>query len=156
MEKSPEPPQVGAASVLAVSGHPIHPMLVTFPIAFLSAALPADIAFLWLDDPFWARASFWLLAAGTVMGVAAGIAGTVELFLIPGIRRRIAAWNHFVASVLLLAVGATNCLWRLADAEAVVWPWGLALSALTVALVGFAGWLGGHLVFAHQIGIDNE
>jgi uncharacterized membrane protein len=157
MESQAPPPELSPTpTAVAVAGHPIHPMLVTFPIAFLMAALPSDIAFLYLGDPFWARLSLWLLGVGTAMGTLAGIAGTVELLAIAGIRRRPAAWNHFVAAVMMLSVGFANWAWRLGDAEAAVAPWGLAMSALTAAMVVFAGWLGGGLVFEHQIGIENE
>jgi uncharacterized membrane protein len=156
MEKAPDPPETGTPTAVAVSGHPLHPMLVTFPIAFLTAALPSDVAFLYFGDPFWARMSFWLVGVGTLMGVLAGIAGTAELLAIPGIRRRVAAWNHFVASVMLLAVSFANWAWRLGDVEAAVAPCGVAMSALGVMMVVFAGWLGGGLVFEHQIGVEND
>lgn len=156
MEQAPDPPEDGTPTAVAVSGHPLHPMLVTFPIAFLTATLPSDVAFLYFGDPFWARMSFWLVGIGTLMGVLAGIAGTIELLAIPGIRRRVAAWNHFVASVVLLAVSFANWVWRLGDVEAAVAPWGVAMSALGVMMVVFAGWLGGGLVFEHQIGVENE
>jgi uncharacterized membrane protein len=100
--------------------------------------------------------SLWLVGAGTVMGVLAGIVGTAELLAVRGIRRRAAAWNHFVASVMLLAVAFANWMWRIPDFEAAVWPWGLAMSALGAVLVAVAGWLGGGLVFEHQIGVAEE
>ncbi len=150
---TPLPP--GTATRVAVARHPLHPMLVTFPIAFLIAALPTDLAFLYWQDPFWARASFWLLAGGTAMGILAGIAGTVELLALVGIRRRAAAWNHFVAAVMMLAVAAANCGMRFEDPTRFVMPWGLYLSGLGVVMVGFAGWLGGALVFHHQVGIGD-
>lgn len=151
-------PQVeGAPSRMAVAGHPLHPMTVTFPIAFLMAALPSDLAFILLDDPFWARSSLWLLGAGTFMGAVAGLIGTAELLWVGPIRRRVTSWSHFVAAVMLLAVGFANWALRLHDPAAIL-PWGLYLSALGVALTVVAGWLGAKLVFDHQIGIwdDNE
>ena len=59
---------LGVPSTAAVAGHPIHPMLVVFPISFLVAVLASDLAFWGTNDPFWARASNWLLGAGVVMG----------------------------------------------------------------------------------------
>ncbi|MBX6368656.1 MAG: hypothetical protein IRZ04_11785, partial [Rhodospirillales bacterium] len=59
----------------AIAGHPIHPMLVPFPIAFLVGALVVDLAFASTGDPFWARAGFWLLLAGIVTGAAAAVFG---------------------------------------------------------------------------------
>jgi uncharacterized membrane protein len=156
MEKSPDP-AVGepTGTTVAVAGHPLHPMMVTFPIAFLLGALATDLVFLFEGDRFWARMSFWLIGAGTLMGILAGIAGTVELLAVRGIRRRAEAWNHFVVAVVMLAVATANWIWRLPDLEA-VWPWGLYMSGLTALLVAFAGWLGGTLVFEHKIGIDDE
>lgn len=39
-------------STAAVSGHPIHPMLIPFPIAFLIGALATDLAFVGTGDGF--------------------------------------------------------------------------------------------------------
>ncbi len=156
MEQSPDKISGQTNPTVAVAGHPLHPMLVTFPIAFLLGASASDVVFVYERDPFWARMSLWLIGAGTFMGVIAGITGTVELLAERGIRRRPAAWNHFVASVMLLAVALANWVWRLDDFEAAIVPWGLAMSVLTALLVGFAGWLGGTLVFEHQIGIEQD
>jgi uncharacterized membrane protein len=45
----------GVRSTAAIFGHPIHPMLVVFPIGFLVGALATDLAFWGTDDPFWVR-----------------------------------------------------------------------------------------------------
>lgn len=156
MRKSPDKVLDHTEPAVAVAGHPLHPMLVTFPIAFLLGAFGSDLLFLYDGDEFWARMSLWLIGAGTFMGFVAGTTGAVELLAVRGIRRRPAAWNHFVASVMMLAVASANWLWRVGDAEGAIWPWGIALSAVTAALVGFAGWLGGTLVFEHQIGIEQD
>lgn len=156
MEHSPDRIVDTAHSNVAVAGHPLHPMLVTFPIAFLLAALASDLVYLFDGAPFWARMSLWLIGAGTAMGILAGLAGTVELLSVRGIRRRPAAWNHFVVSVMLLAAAFGNWMWRIGDAQEAIYPWGLALSALTAVLVAYAGWLGGALVFEHRIGIEVE
>jgi uncharacterized membrane protein len=156
MKDSPDPAEEGAPSAVAVAGHPIHPMMVTFPIAFLTTVLASDLAFVFFGDPFWARMSLWLLGIGAFGGIGAGIAGAVEVLVVEGIRRRAAAWSHFVAAVMLLSVAFANWVLRLDDAEAAVTPWGLYLSALGVLMVGLAGWLGGKLVFHHQLGIETE
>jgi uncharacterized membrane protein len=156
MTKSPDYVPESTESKVAVAGHPLHPMLVTFPIAFLLGALATDLLYLYERDAFWARMSLWLIGAGTFMGFVAGVSGTVELLAVRGIRRRPAAWNHFVASVMLIAVAFANWLWRLDDPGAAIYPWGVLLSGLTAVLVGLAGWLGGTLVFEHQIGIEQD
>jgi uncharacterized membrane protein len=156
MEQMARPPEPGTPTKVAVAGHPIHPMLVTFPIAFLSGTLASDLAFLWFADPFWARMSLWLVGAGTVMGILAGISGTIELLAIAGIRRRAAAWSHFITAVMLLAISFTNWIIRIGDPVAAVWPLGLYLSVIMMGMLAIAGWLGGHLVFEHQVGIVSD
>lgn len=156
MKKLAQPLPQGTRTVVAVSSHPLHPALVTFPIAFLVAALPSDVAYLLLGDEFWARASLWLLGIGTLMGTLAGITGTVELLAVQGIRQRAAAWSHFVMAVMLLSVSFINWLTRLPDATGAVLPMGLYLSSLGAILVAAAGWLGGKLVFEDQVGVLDE
>lgn len=152
MDKLAQPLPDGTHSVVAVSSHPMHPMLVTFPIALLICALGSDAAFVLIGDAFWARVSLWLLGVGTLMGILAGVAGTIELLSVAGIRHRASAWNHFVMAVMLLAVGFINWLSRLADAETAIFPIGIYLSFLGALLVALAGWLGGKLVFEDRVG----
>lgn len=156
METFRKPVPAGTHTEVHIARHPMHPMLVTFPIAFLLGALGTDLAYWFLGDPFWARASLWLLGVGTFMGVLAGIAGTIELLMVSGIRRRAGGWSHFVAAVMLLAVSFINWVLRLPLGEPSVTPMGVYLSALGAGLVAMAGWLGGKLVFEHHVGIHDE
>lgn len=142
-----------AHTMVALGSHPIHPMVVPFPIAFLITALVTDTTFLVTTDDFWARLSFWLLGAGTFMGVVAGLVGAAELLLIRSIRRRAAAWSHFVVAVMLLSVAFLNWFIRMADPLAAIYPVGLGLSILGLLLVSAAGWLGGKLVFEERVGV---
>ena len=150
-----DPVPHGTTTRVALMGHPIHALLVPFPIAFLMAVFASDLAWWWWSDPFWARMSLWLAGAGAFTGVIAGIAGSIELFAVRDIRRRAAAWSHFVAAVMLLSVGVANWGMRLADAEANIVPFGLYLSGLGTLLVSVAGWLGGTLVFEHRVGVHD-
>lgn len=145
-------PGGGVRSQTVLFGHAVHPMLVPFPIAFFCGALATDLAFLALADPFWARMSFWLLAGGLVMGSVAALVGMADFTLVREIRRHLSSWNHFLVAIVLMALALVNLLQRLADPLAAVWPWGALLSTLTATMVGFAGWLGGRMVFEHNIG----
>lgn len=144
-------PGGGTESQMVVLGHALHPMLVTFPIAFFIGAVATDTAYLWLSDPFWARMSFWLLAGGLVMGSLAALVGLSDFSLVADIRRHLTSWNHFLAAVVLLALALVNLLQRIGDPSA-VWPWGLLMSLLSAAMVAVAGWLGGKMVFEHNLG----
>lgn len=156
MKHYADPIPHGAATRVHFFGHPAHAMLVPFPIAFLVSVFASDLAWWYAGDPFWARLSLWLAGGGAVSGVVAGLVGSMELLAVRDIRRRAAAWSHFVVAVMLLSVGLANWGLRVGDAEAAIVPMGMYLSGLGVLLVGVAGWLGGTLVFEHRVGVLNE
>ncbi|SFV28210.1 Uncharacterized membrane protein [Devosia crocina] len=144
--------QQDVGSAIAVAGHPIHAMMVHFPIAFVIATLGLDIFYWWTADPFWVEVSVWSAGAAFVFGVLAAIAGTLELLAVPGIRVRVASWNHAVAAMVLLAIAAANAGLRINFPEQVL-PNGLMLSFLCSLATAFAGWHGGKLVLDHGIGL---
>lgn len=139
-------------SAVAVAGHPLHAMSVHFPIAFVIATLGCDLFYWWSADPFWLRAGLWAAGFAFVAGVGAGLVGTAELLLVPGIRVRVASWTHAVAAMMLISIAGLNWGLRLVDETAVL-PHGLLLSLLASIFTGLAGWHGGKLVFDHGIGL---
>jgi uncharacterized membrane protein len=145
--------QHDTSSLVAVAGHPIHAMLVTFPIALVLSTLGCDLFYWWTADPFWPRVALWSSGFGFFLGIAASIAGTAELLLVPGIRKRAASWNHAVAAVTLISIAGANWGLRIGDPVAAVLPVGLLVSVLASIFVGIAGWHGGKLVFDHGIGL---
>lgn len=139
-------------SKIAIAGHPIHAMLVAFPIAMSVCTFGADLLYWWTGDGFWARGALWAIGLAFFMGLLAGASGTVELLLVPGIRARAASWTHFVIAVMLLALLGANWGYRLSGYEQAVLPVGLMLSAICVGFTGLTGWHGGKLVFDYQLG----
>jgi uncharacterized membrane protein len=147
----------GTRSTAAVFGHPIHPMLVVFPIGFLVGALVTDLTFWGTADPFWARASEWLLGAGIVMGALAAVTGIIEFVTISRVRSLAAGWVHFLGNATAILLSVWNLLYRMGgEADALVVPVGIILSAIVVALFLVTGWLGGELVFRHRIGMIDD
>ena len=144
--------RLDVGSAVAVVGHPIHVMMVHFPIAFVIATLGVDVFYWWSGDAFWVRVGLWSTGMAFWSGVAASVVGTGELLLVRGIRLLEASWSHAVAAMTLVAVAGANWGLRLTDTESIL-PHGLALSALASVMVGFAGWHGGKLVFDHGVGI---
>ncbi|MDM0074682.1 DUF2231 domain-containing protein [Variovorax sp. J2P1-59] len=144
--------RLDVGSAVALVGHPIHVMMVHFPVAFVVATLGVDVFYWWTGDAFWLRAGLWSAGAAFWTGVAASIVGTGELLLVRGIRMLEASWSHAVAAMTLVAIAGANWGLRLVDPVSVL-PHGLALSALSSVMVGFAGWHGGKLVFDHGVGI---
>jgi uncharacterized membrane protein len=142
------------SSTVAVAGHPIHAMSVSFPIALVLSTLACDVFYWWTGDPFWTRVALWASGAAFLLGILAGLAGTAELLLVRGIRKRAASWTHAVAATMLLSTAGANWGLRLQDSVGAVLPHGLFLSVLASIFVGLAGWHGGKLVFDHGIGTN--
>src|SRR4051794_27205636 len=94
-----ESPAESHPSTAAIAGHPLHPMLVPVPIGTLTAATVADVMWARTNDPFWARASAWLLGGSIVSGLAAAPLGLADFVTIPAARRRPEAWMHAVGNV---------------------------------------------------------
>lgn len=140
----------GRATLL---GHPLHPMIIPFPIAFLIGALGADLAFAFNGDPFWARSALRLLGAGFVSGILAGLVGTLDFMTATRARRVSAGWIHMFGNVTVLVLAAANYLLRLEDAAGYVLPTGLLLSLVTTVLLIVTGWYGGELSYRHRIGV---
>jgi uncharacterized membrane protein len=144
--------RLDAGSAVAFVGHPIHVMMVHFPIAFVVATLGIDVLYWWSGDSFWIRAGLWSAGFAFWSGVGASLVGTGEILLVPGIRLREASWSHAVAAMTLVAIAGANWGVRLYYPEQIL-PHGLALSVLASVMTGFAGWHGGKLVFDHGVGI---
>jgi uncharacterized membrane protein len=140
----------------SIGGHPIHPMLVPFPIAFLVGALAVDIVFAATSDPFWARAGFWLLAAGIVTAAVAAVVGLVDFLSIARVRTLNAAWMHFLGNGAAVLLSIWNLAHRWDDAAAGAIGLGIVLSAVVVAILLVTGWLGGELAYRYRIGVMSE
>ncbi len=142
----------GIESTARLAGHPLHPMLVAFPIASVVLALVADIAYLSTLDPFWARGAFWLLVIAFISGLLAAMAGLTDFLTIRPVRRLNAAWAHVFGNAGALVLVFINLAVRWGDPAAGVASGGLVLSIVTVLVLLVTGWLGGSLVYAYHLG----
>lgn len=150
-------PLLGVATTAKIATHPIHPMLIPFPIALLVAAFASDIAFWLTGSAFWADASLWLLGAALVMSALAAAAGFTDFLGNPTIRAIRAAWHHMIGNLTAVILSLASFLIRYsAGAAEGVLPWGLLLSSLVVLLLLYTGWKGGTLVFEHRVGMQPE
>jgi len=142
----------GLRSQVRLGGHPVHPMLIPFPIAFLVGAFAIDLVYWATRDQFWAMMSAWLIAAGFVMGVVAAVAGLTDFLFIRRVRALSAAWIHFIGNAAVLGLSLWNGALRMDNAAQAVLPTGLILSAAVTALLLVTGWYGGELAYRHKIG----
>jgi uncharacterized membrane protein len=143
----------GVPSTVAVAGHPLHPAIITLPIGLLVTAPVTDIAYWFLGDVFWARASFWLIVAGLVTGLLAAITGLLDFIRIGRVRKHTAGWAHMYANVTALVVTAINLGLRVGNPVENLLFTGLILSVIVATLLGISGWYGGELVYRHKIAV---
>ncbi len=137
-----------------IAGHPIHPMLIVFPIAFLLATLACDIVYLNTGEPGWAIAAMWLVGAGVVTALVAALAGFADFLGEERVREIADAWQHMIGNLLAVVLAAISWMLRASQgAEEAVMPWGLALSLAVALVLGYTGWKGGELVYRHRVGI---
>jgi uncharacterized membrane protein len=143
----------GVTSSIAIAGHPIHPIIVIFPVAFLSGAAGADLGYWLTHDFFWARAAVWLLGLGLAAGVLAAIVGVFDFLRIPRVRKRRAGWAHMLLNVSALGLTLINFFLRLGNPTAIILPVGLIISLVVAGLLMAGGWYGGELTFRHKVGV---
>jgi uncharacterized membrane protein len=138
-------------------GHPVHPMLIVYPLGLLSAAVIFDVLYLATKNADFATFSFWAIAAGLVGGLAAAIFGLIDWIAIPkGTRaKRIGAF-HGGGNVIVLLLFAVSFLTRLDSAAYLpsTLPFILALLGAATALV--TAWLGGELVYRLRVAVDDD
>lgn len=136
-------------------GHPIHMMLVHFPIGLLVAAFCFDAAGRLLGRPdLWLVGGF-LVPAGLVAGVAAAVPGVVDFVSSVPKPSRTATRTIRHAAVSAAALGAFVGAWILrggVSTEPTVVVMGV--EGLGVLLLSVAGFLGGALVIEDRVGLD--
>ncbi|MBV9008956.1 MAG: DUF2231 domain-containing protein [Verrucomicrobia bacterium] len=135
-------------------GHPVHPMLIAFPLGLFPIAVLFDIVFLATGRVHWALSSYWLIAVGVISGLVAAIFGAADWWALDnGTRAKRIGLLHGLINVSVTALFAISWFMRRPDPAA---PSLLAIIlgivALLLALI--AAWLGGELVYRMSVGVD--
>ena len=147
---------INPKSTAKIGDHPIHPMLIPFPIVFFVSTFVADLVFLSTDDPGWARASVWLLGAGLGTALLAALAGFIDFFGDRRVQKIGDAWQHMLGNLAVVALQAVNLFLRYDDPAATIAPTGVVLSGVVVLLLLFNGWKGWNLVYRHHVGVADH
>ncbi|HVG25123.1 MAG TPA: DUF2231 domain-containing protein [Thermoanaerobaculia bacterium] len=126
-------------------GHPIHRVLIVFPLGLLATSFFFDLAWLLRGRDQLALVAWWLIFAGVVGGLAAAVFGVVDYLAIPhGTRaRRVGALHGGGMGIVAVLYAASWLLRR--DAPAAPETAAILLSGLGVLLTVVTGWLGGEL-----------
>jgi uncharacterized membrane protein len=140
-------------STAQIAGHPIHPMLIPFPIAFFVSTFLCDLAYWKTANTMWPTASLWLLGAGLIMAALAAVIGLIDVMGDQQIRNLNDAWLHAGGNILAVLIELYNWYSRYVHGESAVIPTGLVLSFVVVLILLFTGWKGWEMVYRHRVGI---
>jgi nitrite reductase/ring-hydroxylating ferredoxin subunit/uncharacterized membrane protein len=144
-------------SKVSVKGHPLHPMLIPFPFAFLTGAVIFH-ALGWMlpDETFWTTGHY-LIPAGIAAGLLAAVPGIVDYAAVvpPRSSGKRRAGLHALSNVgALLLFGLAWWFRAPAPVDASLPVFATELAALTLLSAG--GWMGGTLVYRNQIAVDHR
>jgi uncharacterized membrane protein len=149
-------PENNPHSTAEVGGHPLHPMIVPFPIAFFISALVTDIIYLSTGRAGFADASVWLIGAGIAAAALAAVLGLTDFLGDRMIRGLNVAGMHLVGNVAAVLLEIVNVWLRAArGAEVAIAPTGVILSAVVTAILVGTGWLGGEMVYRRHVGVSD-
>jgi len=136
-------------------GHPIHQMLIVFPLGLLATAVIFDLIHLITHTPLWSVISYWMIAAGIIGGLCAALFGLIDWWGIPtGTRARVLGLWHGLGNVCVVGLFFVSWMLRRPD------PSSPSTTAVLFMLAGAAlslvtGWLGGELVDRLGVGVDD-
>ncbi|MEP6601283.1 MAG: DUF2231 domain-containing protein [Nitrospirota bacterium] len=134
--------------------HPIHPMLVPFPIALWIFSLISDAVYgLGWGGTLWNEMAFYTMAGGIVGALAAAVPGLIDYLSMSDPETSKIAKMHMIVNLTVVGIFIANLWLRTMFAPGAGLP--VVLSVIGVALLGFSGWLGGELVYVHGVGVDS-
>lgn len=136
-------------------GHPVHPMLIVFPLGLLATAVIFDLLYLIFDNRLLPTASYYMIAAGVLGGLLAAIFGFIDWLALPNGSRakNIGLW-HGIGNVVIVLLFIGSWLLRRNNVDFVPDSPALLLSFAGTALALVTAWIGGELVYRLGVGVD--
>jgi uncharacterized membrane protein/nitrite reductase/ring-hydroxylating ferredoxin subunit len=141
-------------SKVNIQSHPLHPILIPFPIAFFTGTLLCHVTGWWLNRADLLTTAYYLNIGGIVFALLAAIPGFIDfLYTVPpkssGKKR---AAKHGMINVIMLLCFIIAFFYRSRETSNQLFL--ASLEIIGVSLMIIAGWLGGTLVYRNQIGVD--
>ena len=141
----------------SIGKHPIHPMLVAFPIGLWIFSLVCDLIGLTVDEPqVWFTVALYTMVGGLIGALLAAVPGLIDLLYYKGGKppvKRIAL-THMAINLTAVALYIINVVMRIGAHESIRIP--ILLSLIGVALIGVSGWLGGQMVHVYGVGVEGR
>jgi len=143
------------ATPASIAKHPIHPMLVPFPIGLWIFSFICDLVYaLGWGGPLWKDMAFITMAGGIIGAVLAAVPGYLDYrsLTAPNVQR-IGRW-HWGINLSIVVLFAINLWLRMIHEMGDALP--VILSFVGVAMLGVSGWLGGELVYVRGVAVEPQ
>jgi uncharacterized membrane protein len=135
-----------------VADHPIHPMLIVFPVGLWVFSFVCDLIYYFgADNTLWNDVAYRAMAGGIIGALLAAIPGFIDYLSLSGRTRSIAA-VHMGLNLLLVVLFAVNLYVRSQGIAVESAP--IFLSFVGIVILGISGWLGGSLVYVHATAVE--
>jgi len=136
-------------------GHPIHPMLIVFPLGLLATGVLFDILYMVTGNDALAMVAYWNIIVGIIGGLLAAVFGLIDWLAIPsGTRAKSIGLMHGGGNVVIVVLFAISWLLRMNRTGNTPDTIGFVLELVGVVLALVTGWLGGELVDRLGVGVD--
>ena len=140
------------ASPASIGKHPVHPMLVAFPIGLWVFALVCDIVRLAGGSPAWSTVALYAIGGGLMGALLAAVPGFIDYLSIDEAEMKRIATTHLLLGLGSVVVFGFNFWLRFRLEEGSKIP--LFLSIAGVLVIGFGGWLGGEMVYVKGMAVE--
>lgn len=148
------------ASPASLGRHPVHPMLIPFPIALWIFSLVADLIYLWRGNPVWKDwIAFYTLLGGTIGAAVAAVPGIVDWLSIKDRKvKKLADWHARLNVIALIIFAASFYLRTMSGARLLGGSYTIpvVLSVVGIILITISGWLGGEMVYVHGVAVEPQ
>jgi uncharacterized membrane protein len=137
----------------SIAGHPIHAMIIVFPVGLFIFSLVCDLISTQSANPAtWALVAFYTMVGGFIGALAAAIPGLIDLLSLADKAIKKTAITHMSINLVAVALYAVNIWMRMGSHTNTGTP--LLLSVIAVVLLAVSGWLGGKMVHEYGVGVD--
>ncbi|HEV2617878.1 MAG TPA: DUF2231 domain-containing protein [Candidatus Acidoferrales bacterium] len=141
------------SSPASIGKHPIHPMLVAFPIGLLVFSLVCDLIFVFgSHEPVWSEVALYTMGGGIIGAVLAALPGFIDFLSIHEREMKSIAWKHMLINVGALLVFIGDFWARVGGTVSRTTT--VTLSVIGVILFGIGGWLGGKMVYEKGMAVE--
>ena len=138
----------------SIAGHPIHPMLVPIAIGGFVISFASDLICLGGGNPaVWNPVAYYTMVGGILGALAAAVPGLIDLLSLPPGPIKKTAVTHMGVNLTVVAIYVCNAWMRHGNPQDIKLP--MILSAITVVMLLYSGWLGGKMVFEGGVGVND-